>query len=305
MTRESAASCFNGSKPFTAVTDYFMTELDKHDNLVSKPYTIVISNHRPSESDQRMIDTYVSFPRPDSELSLLHSQNDRMIDYHRVRAENDVGTYWGRLAPPDMFAVILQERKRKWDNLRAEEQLRQSELATLTGAEATAAILEGPVVFPKSDLGSMKVEFCGKTPCSFVQPSIIFYIDTTGEITGGCSLRHHTNFMDKAAETIVDTLTPRPNVNHDPEVRNLEALKMTDDLINSHNALRRPGQRSWTRVDHSRFHELWNSDICDARLYGGLGGVKVSVDNTDRRFSNRVAYLTQSWCSPSQPGVPS
>jgi hypothetical protein len=307
MTRTSAAACFNGPKPFTAVTDYFVTELDKHGNLDSKAYTIAFSNHRPSEIDQEMINRYVSFAKPDSELSLLQSQNDLMIEYQRVRSnpENDVGTYWGRVAPFDMFAVILQETKRDWDNLRAEEQFRLSQHAARAGIGATAATLEGPVVFPDSDLGSMKVEFCGGTPCSFVQPSILHYIDSTGKINGGCSLRHYTNFMDKAAETIVHTLTPRPNVNHDPEVRDLKALKRADDLINSHNAIRKRDERSWTRVDHSRFHELSRSDICNARLYGGIGGVKVSLDNTDNRFSNRGASLTQSWCTPSQPGVPS
>jgi hypothetical protein len=307
MTLASAMSCFNGPKPFTAVTDYFVTELDRHGNIGSRAYTVVISNHRPSEMDQKRINEYVSSARPGSELGLLRSQSNLMIDYQRARsvAENDVGTYWGRVTPHDMLTVIRQERKRDWDNLRAEEQLRQSQHAARVGIGATAATLDGPVVFPNSDLGSMKVEFCGKTPCSFVQPSILFFIDSTGKIICPSSLSHHTNFMDNAARTMVNTLVPRLNVKHDPEVRNLKALEMTDDLINSHNALRRPGQRFWTRVDHSRFHELLNSHICDARLYGGIGGVNVSVDNTDGRFSNGGAHLTQSWCSPSQPGVPS
>ena len=285
-----------------------MTALDLDGNIGANPYTIAISNHRPSEVDQEKIDTYVSVASQSPGRDFLQEQTNRRIDLHRVRSEstteNDVGTCWGPVDPLVMTELIRRGLKCNWDNLRAEEQLRQSDIATALGAGASAGEREGPV-FLVSDFISMVVEFCGKTACSFVEPSFVNFIDSDGQNHFASSLHHYTNAKDDTINHMIAKLAPRPNPNDDRDVIEAKALKVTDDLIQSLNAIRTAGSRMWVSVGHERFHALLVSNMCNARSQGGIMGVGVGIDNTDGRFTGNGAYMTQSWPSTSYTGVPS
>jgi hypothetical protein len=308
MARTHALRCFTGDRHFTAISDYWVTALDFDGNIGTKPYTIAISNHRPSEVDQEKIDTYVSFASQSPGRDLLQDQTNRRIDLHRVQSEsttgNDVGTYWGPVDPLVMTELIRRGLKYNWDNLRAEEQLRQSNIATALGAGASAGDREGPV-FLDSDFISMVVEICGKTACSFVEPAFVNFINSDGQNHFASSLHHYTNAKDDTINQMIARLAPRCNPNDDRNVMEAKALNVTDDHIQSLNAIRTAGSRMWVRVGHERFHALLVSNMCNARSQGGIMGVGVRIDNTDGRFTGNGAYMTQFWPSTSHTGVPS
>jgi hypothetical protein len=291
MTRAHAMECFNGPEQFSAFTDYWVIAKDDKGDIVSKAHTAVMSNHEPSETDQDAIEKYVSYANAPFDEDFLNSQMPRSVGLRTQSGDatdQDVTTYWGRVTPDTVFDLITEEHKRKWANMRAEDQSVAANNARALGAGASIGTQGGPIDPP--EVKDRVIEFCGVTPCSFVEPAILQFMKPNGQIIDIASIRQYTNTIDPNANRTATRMLPRLG----PDTADLQAFERSRDVMRSLNALRPPHSRFWVEVDHEGFRDLQNSDICNARLQGGLLGIYVSQDNTDGRFLARRAKITYS-----------
>jgi hypothetical protein len=295
MTRAHAMNCFNGPEKFTAFTDYWVVAPDDEGDVVSQAHTVVISNHQPGKTYQDDIEKYVSHASQSFDQNFLNSQLPRFAEL-RTRTGNaddqDAITYLGRVTPDIVFDLITEEHKRKWVNLRAEDQSRDANNARALGAAASIGAQGGPFNPPSGKHKSKYrvIEFCGATPCSFVEPAILQFMTLDGQITIAASSRHYTNTLDSNANRISASLAPRPG----PGITTLQAFQMTREAIQRLNDDRTPDSRFWVEVDHRSFEDLQHSNMCNARLHGGKFGIVVRPDNTDGRFTFRDAHISFS-----------
>jgi len=296
MTRAHAMKCFNGPEQFSAFTDYWSIAPDDEGDVVSKAHSVVISNHRPNNTYQHDIEQYVSYASESFDPDFLNSQRRHFAE-SRARTgnanEQEAITHWGRVTPDIVFALITEQYRRKWDNMRAEDQSRDAGNARALGASASIGA-QGGSFCPPSGKHKDKhrvIEFCGATPCSFVAPAILEFIESNGQITEAFLTRHYTNTFESEANRTAASLVSRPS----PETTDVQTFKMTREAIQRLNDNRTPGSRFRVEVDHGSFKDLQHSDMCNARLHGGIFGIGVRPDNTDGRFTLfRDAHITFS-----------
>jgi len=296
MSLAHAQACFDGDRSFTAFTNYWVTTLDDQGDIRRTPYTAAISNHQPNRAYQSVINLYVSFAGQDPDPDFLTAQKERMMELHRVREQSvtnyDVSTWWGAIAPEDLIALSRREHRRTWDSMLAQEQSQQALIATTVGAIATSGSRRGNFT-PPNEEATLATEFCGVTPCSLVEPAIWDFIGQNGEIKSGISIRHHPNFYDPAANRLAVGLVPSPERMAEG-MTYVDVLSRMEHRIQRLNESRAAWDRIWVKAKHELLNKIADSDICNARYYGGIGGVSVKQVSGDRQSTSRVSSRTYS-----------
>jgi len=265
MTAEDARSCFYGPQKFILVTDHFVRSLAPDGTPTQKAWTKVMTNHDPSQVDQRAIVFYGSLATQRPDATFLQRQRTRLEEFDLNSRQSQNCTRWGRVVPEVFQLMSREENKRTWLNTPKSVQKQSSTNASAVGASA------GSPVSLASSTADKIIAFCGPQPYSFVEPAFIRYIDTDDDCTEvkGKYLRHHYNDMPFIRNDIIGTLLPARGA----EVAAL--TKTRDDILRLNRD--KTASRSWVEATDQDINEMMASQLCNGRHFGGLDGRYVGL----------------------------
>ena len=262
MTAGDAHACFYGPQKFILVTDHFVRSLAPDGTPTQKAWTKVMTNHDPSQVDQRAIVFYGSLATQRADAAFLQRQRTRLEEFDLNSRQSQNGTRWGRVVPEVFQLMSREENKRTWLNKPKSLQKLSSNNAADVGVGASA----GTPVSLASSTDDKIIAFCGREPYSFVEPAFIRYIDTDGDCTevNPWQLRHHYNEVPFLHNDIIRSLIPVG----DTEIQALTKTRNHLLALNRHKS----ASKSWVEATAQDIDKMMESQLCNARFFGGLDG---------------------------------